>query len=402
MNTCWNTSVASRPPRNRGRSSPKNRELLGGRRVPLRRAIANERNQLLAELDGVGQGVETLEQQGRNANVVVAQHRFSDVLRCTDQRRGVTRGTGQVGDFHPESFVVDVLVGGHLDQTLATNGRRAAEVAVDRERRVTLTPESLGRLSASFGAFLREFDPPGGLLSDPLCLVPRLLFGPGEDRPKREAVTKSTADLRRGLVDRRHPRGHGLAWFSPERVDVGLFGTHLDGRTGRTGEVERNAHRSQWLDRTERAFVAVELTVEVERSVLAPELTYDGHHFARTPIPGVVRDEVSLTTLIGLVATRDEVDGDAAAARQVIERCGHPGEHDRLDETRPLGHHDFQALRAVEHRARDGPAFWSHRAVADQYAVEIRVLVRSGDGDEIVRIDDRTVEPVNRRAVDEG
>ena len=55
------------------------------------------------------------EQQRGDTEVVVAQHRLSHLLWRTDEGGRVSGRACEVGHFHPESLVVHVLVGGHLN-----------------------------------------------------------------------------------------------------------------------------------------------------------------------------------------------------------------------------------------------------------------------------------------------
>jgi hypothetical protein len=49
-------------------------------------------------------------------------------------------------------------------------------------------------------------------------------------------------------------------------------------------------------------------------------------------------DKVALATLIRFIPASDEVNGYSPSARQMVKSCRHPGQHDGLDEARPMSH----------------------------------------------------------------
>jgi hypothetical protein len=115
-----------------------------------------------------------------------------------------------------------------------------------------------------------------------------------------------------------------------------------------------------------------------------------------------VRNEVTLSTLIGLVATGYEVNRDPSATGQLIECGGHSSEDDRLDEAGTLGHQYLERVGTVENGVGDGPTFGTDGAVANEYTIESGGLVRLGDVHQIGGIDDGPVRPVDGGTVDQG
>jgi biotin carboxylase len=111
--------------------------------------------------------------------------------------------------------------------------------------------------------------------------------------------------------------------------------------------------------------------------------------------------EVAFSSLVGLVPSGDEVDGDASSAGEIIERRCHSCQHDRLNESGTLSDKDFEALRVMQDRRRYRPTLWSYGAVADQHPIESTFIVGLGDGDQVREVDHRTIHPVDDRTINE-
>src|SRR5262245_55243614 len=74
----------------------------------------HEGHQITPELDRVLERVESADQHGAGAGVVVVQERFGDLLRRADQRRGASRRAGGGGDRGPQPLVVHLAVSGQV------------------------------------------------------------------------------------------------------------------------------------------------------------------------------------------------------------------------------------------------------------------------------------------------
>ena len=111
--------------------------------------------------------------------------------------------------------------------------------------------------------------------------------------------------------------------------------------------------------------------------------------------------EISLASLIGLVAAGDEVNGDSSATGEVIQGGGHPSQEHRLYESRTMGDQYLQMVGLVEHGGGNRPDLLVHRSVAHEDTVKTGLLMGAGDVDQIVGIDNRSVHPVDHRAVDQ-
>ena len=369
--------------------------------VTPRGAVTYERQQSLAEVDRVEERIEPLEQQGRDAKVVVTKHRFGDLLGGAHQGRGVAGRSREIGHLHPQSLVVDVLAGRHLDESLATDRGGGVGVAVHGEGGVALAAETLVGVLVSGHALLGKIDPLGGRFGDPLGLLPGFGFGVGDDRTERDAETKGATVLGRDLLDRLLARRHGFARLAPEGVHVGLGRSHLDGRRGGPREEERDAVGSDGFDRTERVLVSEELSVVVKRCVFGPDAPDDRHLLAGAAIARVVRDEVALSALVGLVAAGDEVDAYPTASREVIERGRAAGHEDGLGEAGSVRDHHLEVLGAVQHRRGDGPSLGRDRPVADEHSIEAAIVVGARDRLEVAGFNDRAVHPVDDWSVNE-
>src|SRR3954468_2839145 len=84
--------------------------------------VADEGDELAAELAGVLEGFEAADEDAGDAGVVVAEEGFGDLLGRADEGRGVGASAGGGGDGHPEAVVDDVLLGGASEETLRAGG----------------------------------------------------------------------------------------------------------------------------------------------------------------------------------------------------------------------------------------------------------------------------------------
>ena len=76
----------------------------------------------VAVVGGIGQRLVAVDEEGRGADGDVVEKGVGDLLVAADQRRGVARGTGCLGQGRPETLVVQVALGGELQESLGPLG----------------------------------------------------------------------------------------------------------------------------------------------------------------------------------------------------------------------------------------------------------------------------------------
>ncbi|MGY4326341.1 hypothetical protein ACVWWG_000755 [Bradyrhizobium sp. LB7.2] len=78
--------------------------------------LARQWNQFAPILDGVDQGIEAADQEMADAEIVIVAEDFRDLLRRTDQRRGVAVGAGELCDLGPQPLVDAAALVGKREQ----------------------------------------------------------------------------------------------------------------------------------------------------------------------------------------------------------------------------------------------------------------------------------------------
>ena len=140
----------------------------------------------------------------------------------------------------------------------------------------------------------------------------------------------------------------------------------------------------------ERAPHGVELAVDVERLGRRPRAAHDVEVLVGAPVAGRLVEEVAVAGLLLVAAAGDDVHRQATA-RELVERGQLAGRHRRRHEARAMGEQHAEALGRLQHPRRHDEAVRGEGEVADQHPVEAGVLVRPGEADGEVGIDDRTV-----------
>ena len=96
------------------------------RPVEFRRAGAQARDQLAAEVDRVLVRIEAADQERVDAELVVFEQRARDLLGRADQARRVAHRAGRLGDRHPQPLVVRLALRGEVEQAARRRGRAAS------------------------------------------------------------------------------------------------------------------------------------------------------------------------------------------------------------------------------------------------------------------------------------
>src|SRR5215218_5966012 len=126
--------------------------------------LADERDQVAAVVDRVLEGVEAADQEGGHADLVVVQEGLGDLLRRADQRGGAPARAGGGGDRRPQALVVDLALGGDVEQPA-----RADRLGARGLTRLDVGARRADALQVVAGA------------------LPRLLLGGAQDRPEGDA-----------------------------------------------------------------------------------------------------------------------------------------------------------------------------------------------------------------------
>ena len=74
--------------------------------------------------DRVLQRVESTDQHGAGAGVIVVKQRVGDLLRRPHQRRGAAGRAGRGGDRGPQTLVVDLALRGEIEEPLRADALR--------------------------------------------------------------------------------------------------------------------------------------------------------------------------------------------------------------------------------------------------------------------------------------
>ena len=180
------------------------------------------------------------------------------------------------------------------------------------------------------------------------------------DRPYL-AATSRTCAIRWAIPSSGSPQSMYVSAFFAPASSAGPRGT---------SEVERDARLGRGLDDAVRALEPVELALVVEGLVGGERPAQDLHVLGGPPVAVIVRDEVAVPVLVGLVATGDEVNRDAAAAGEVVERRELARHEGRLGESGPVGNEHAQPLGDVQRVRRDREPVDPGRAIADQPRIE--------------------------------
>src|SRR5690606_8244440 len=287
---------------------------LGGG-VALRDLLADDRDDVPAEVDRVVEQVVAARGDDADAEVVVREQRLRDLLRRADERVGVAGASGGLGGGGPQGGVVPLALGRDLQEAL----RARVLGLVDRVPAAELPARGgLARLDA---------------VEDAVRLLPRELLGRRDDRAERgvDARRRRPArggglgvhalDLLRGAVQR----------LAPDGVAVRLGGAHAERGVRRPAERDGRRPPLERLGVEREVGEVVEPAVVVERRVARPPRLDDLDVLVSAGVPLVLGEGVALATLLAVVPAGDEMDGQAAAG-ELVER------RERLGGVRRVGH----------------------------------------------------------------
>ena len=340
-------------------------------RVPAGYFGPDLRDQLPAVVGGVLKWVVPANEQRGHAEVHIIEQRLGDRVRRPDQGGGVAAGPAGPGRGRPQRPVVQVALGRGRQQPLRAGVLRlpvrAAPAPVLGRRR------------------------PGVLdgLQDAVRPFPGEVLGGAQDRPERHADPGRGAARGGGRgPDRGDLLGGLLERLAPQRERVRVLAADPVGGGGGAAEEQRDAGRPYRPHPGVVALEAVEPAVEAERLRLSPRPPEDLQVLVGPRVPLVLAQVVTVAALLRVVAAGDHVHGHPAAGElvqggELPRRQG--GEHEpgpvRDEQAEPLG-----VRRDV--RGHLG-TFRPGRAVADEDAVEARVLVRLGVAAGEVRVQQR-------------
>ena len=158
---------------------------------------------------GVGQRLEPADQQRADAEVHVVEQRLGDLLVAADERRGVAGRAGHLGDRGPQALVVDVALGGVLEQPLRAR-RRSCCRAPNVRRVVSQRCSVLARIASARAQASSSVSATIG---------------------RRLTLNRGVAAVRRrGGPDLADPLADAVERLAPERVDVGVLAADPDRR----------------------------------------------------------------------------------------------------------------------------------------------------------------------------
>src|SRR6185436_19843351 len=223
------------------------RGIASGRRavaVAARHPGAHERDQLVAILLRVLEGIEAADEEGGDAEVVVVEQRFGHLLGRAHQRGGIARAAHRRRDGRPEALVVQLALARELHQPLRPHRLR------QRERPVAL----LG--------------PHGG--QNAMRLVPGRVLGGGDDGPQRDADARLAPRARSRLPHLEDALADGGQRLAPQHVHVAVLGADGVRGLGGAAEVERDMRLLDGLDLREGIGHVIELALVVEGPLLGP------------------------------------------------------------------------------------------------------------------------------------
>ena len=175
-----------------------------------------------------------------------------------------------------------------------------------------------------------------------------------------------------------------------------MLGTDAEGGVRRPAEIQRDPGCCCRPDRAVGAADLIELPVVVERLRLGQLAAEQTHELGGSRIAAVVVGEVAIPLLVQFVAAGYVVDGDPAAAGQLVQRGQLPCDQRRRHEPRPVSDQYLESGRAVEDVRGDRESVRAGRAVADEHPVEARVLVRLRELRQVSGVNRRTIEGAAR------
>lgn len=330
----------------------------------------HQRQQVAAIIGGVIQRIEAADQEGGDAECVIVQQRFRDLLRGANQRGGIGPGTDRRRDLGPQALVPDLAARGGFQQAHGANafGFRIEPANAVAAQVANALDDSVGPLP---GGFLGggQHGAHGQAEADTVRLPP----GPHASGPH-------TGD--------RVPRL--IQGFPPERIDIRVFGGEFDGDVRRATEIDRNMRLLQRLDPRERVFHLIIGALVVERRVSGPGPTQQPDILVGPAVAFLVVQEVAVASLLDAIATGDDVDAASPTGEHV--ECGEQTSRvGGRDEAGAVGDHKAQGLGVL-----GGMGCHQHRigvggVVGDQHPVEAGSLMRLGEARDVVRIDDRSL-----------
>lgn len=351
--------------------------------LPLLQTSSHTGQDVSTIVDSIVEVVVTTDGDERGAEVNIVEDRVDDSLVRTDKSG---RGSAGVGGCHgrvPQSAVLNLALLGNVQQTLGANVLRGAiaggklanlrrSVALEGVKgSVSLGPSEL----LSLGDDGSEGDP------DARAVLAASLLSLGVD----------AVDLLLGLLE-------GL---TPETEDVG------ESTTSAVGGVRRSTDRDVdvAVDRADVAAEVLELVVlaiPVKGLSRGPGTAENLDVLLLTLISLLLVVEVTLTGLLSIVATGDEVDNNSALAELVKSSQGLGG-NSRVDGVGAESDDNLDLLGHSEDSSANGEGVEGGGVVRDESVVELMIIQRPGIADEVLGVDASTGNGVQlRRGVGEG
>ncbi len=302
---------------------------------------------------------------------MVVDERVGDLLRRPDERGRTPAAAGERRHLGPQALVEPLALRGGGQQALAARVRR---------RRLRAGPARLVD-----GA---------GRLVDGLGPRPGRFLRVGEDRAQRHGEARRAAVFARRRPDRAGDLAHLRVGLAPQGVDVGVLAGDLERRRRRAAEIHRDVRRANAANGGMGALDLVEAPGVVERPLARPLRLHHVEVLVRAGVAVVLGEEVAVLALLGVVATGDDVHGDAAAA-ELVERRELPRGDGGRGEAGAMRDHQAEAARERGGVGGHQHAVGRRRVEGDERAVEAGLLVGAGDAPDVVDVDDRPLRRVD-------
>ena len=124
----------------------------------------------------------------------------------------------------------------------------------------------------------------------------------------------------------------------------------------------------------------------IDGLVCGPDAAKDFDILVGARIAFVMRQEIAILALVGVVAARDDVNGEPPAA-EMIERRQLARGQSRRHEARPVRQHQAELLRHKRRIRCDDEAIGGVGEISDQYAIEVRLFMGLREAAHVVDVD---------------
>ncbi len=231
-------------------------------------------------------------------------------------------------------------------------------------------------------------------------LRPRRLLGRPEDRTERdlEAQRRLPTGGPRRLADRGDLVGRLGERLAPQAEDVGDRRARGIGRRRRAAEGHVGPRLPDGEDVADEVLERVVLAAVVERRVLGPHALHDLDVLTGPRVALVLVQSITFPPLLVVVATGDEVHGDAAVA-DLVDRGERLRRVRRDRQVGAMGQQQLQRGRLGGDVRRRGGRVRRAAAVGEQHPVPAVVLVGAGEALGVVLVEARPGAGVGLRSV---